>query len=263
MSEIQSILRAFDILRVVSSCPDGIGLSDISARVSLPKSTVSRMLSTLESVGAVERVNGASNAREGFCIGAELVALASQVAYPRSLVAVARPHLQELSQFTGETVTLCVPEGDFAHYIDQIDSRRALQVKDWTGERLPLHACSDGKVYLASRSDEHIENFLKQPMQRFTRNTLATPRALWKELRAIRTQGYAWTNGEYDADLAGVAAPIRDIDNHVVASVCLFGPAFRLPPEEQATELIHLTMETAGKISARLRNSSPTRNGTT
>lgn len=250
MSDIQSVRRAFDILKAVSATPNGkaTSLSEIAARVELPKSTVSRMLSTLELVGAVER----QSQREGFSIGNELIALAANVPYPRSISAIARPYLQELCNSTGETLTLCVPDGDRAHYIDQIDGPRALQVRDWTGQRLPLHAASDGKLYLAERSDAQVERYLQRPMRRYSRSTLITPAALRRELRAIRKQGYAWTNGEFDAEVVGVAAPIRDSEGKVAASVCLFGPAFRWPKERDAGTLIRLTCETANKISARL-----------
>ena len=250
MSDIQSVQRAFNILRAVSANADGVSLTEIALRVELPKSTVSRMLSTLTGLGAVERLRE----REGFRIGNELVAMASNVAYPQSITAIARPYLQQLAQMTGETLTLCTPDGDEALYIDQINSLRALQIHDWVGQRLPLHTASDGKLYLADRTDEQLELYLKkQALQRFTRTTLGSATALRKEIKAIRKKGYAWTNGEYDADIVGVAAPIRDAEKSVVASVCLFGPEFRWPPESKAAHLIRMTRETADKISERIQ----------
>ncbi|BCX03410.1 MAG: DNA-binding transcriptional regulator KdgR [Candidatus Roseilinea sp.] len=247
MSEIQSVRRAFDILAALS-CEEGASLSEIVARVALPKSTVSRMLSTLEAVGAVERQGD----RDGFRIGQTLISLVSNAPYARSLVAVARPFLQGLAEATGETLTLCVPDGDYARYVDQIDTARALQVRNWVGQRLPLHACSDGKLYLAHRDPAQVERYLMRPLQRFTPTTLASAAALRRELRAIRRKGYAWTNGEFDPDIVGVAAPIYDEAGHIVASVCLFGPAFRWPSEQDADHFIQLTKDTAGAISAKL-----------
>jgi DNA-binding IclR family transcriptional regulator len=249
MSDIQSIKRAFDILKAISAQPAGASLSEIAARAVLPKSTTSRMLSTLAGVGMVEKLEHG----EGYRLGDELVALAAGLPYPRSLIAIARPHLQALSQATGETLTLSVPEGDCVRYIEQINSLRALKVQDWTGGVYPMHAVSDGKLFLAFASEEDVERNLKQPLQRFTRNTLATPAALRKELRAIRKKGYAWTNGEYDEDIAGVAAPVFDSDHRIVAAVCLFGPMFRWPKEARAGKLIELTQHTANEISTRLR----------
>ena len=256
MSDIQSVRRAFDILRAVSANADGVCLTEIAARVELPKSTVSRMLSTLVGLGAVERLRE----REGFRIGNELVTIASNVAYPQSITAIARPYLQQLSQATGETLTLCIPDGDEALYVDQINSLRGLQVRDWLGQRLPMHTASDGKLFLADRTDDAVEQYLQQqPIRRFTRTTIVNPTALRKEIKAIRKKGYAWTKGEYDADVVGVAAPIRDAQKHVIASVCLFGPEFRWPPESKAAHLIRFTRETAEKISERIQAMSQDR----
>ena len=249
MTDIQSIKRAFDILRAISAQPAGASLTEIADRAALPKSTTSRMLTTLAGVGAVEKLQHG----EGYRLGDELVALAAGLPYPRSLIAVARPHLQALSQATGETLTLSVPDGDCVRYIDQINSPRALKVQDWTGDRYPMHAVSDGKLFLAHASDEEIERILQKPLRRFTRNTFATPAALRRELRAIRKKGYAWTNGEYDEDIAGVAAPVFDGSQRMVAAVCLFGPIFRWPKEARAGKLIDLTQHAAQDISARLK----------
>jgi DNA-binding IclR family transcriptional regulator len=248
MSDIQSVKRAFDILKAMSSSENAVSLSEIATRVALPKSTVSRMLTTLQGIGAVER----AELREGFRLGDELIALTAHMPYPRSLSAVARPFLQDMVSQTGETATLCVPDGDSAHYIDQINSARALQVHDWTNHRLPLHASSDGKLYLAYRSAAQTERYARQVLRRFSRTTLVNTAALTRELKTIRKQGYAWTNGEYDADIVGVAAPIRDVEGAVVASICLFGPAFRWPKERDAGKLIQLTKDTATKISVKL-----------
>ncbi len=87
MSDIQSIRRAFNILRVVGAQADGTTLTDIASQLQLPKSTVSRMLSTLAQVGAIEKLGG----RDGFRLGSELLSLASNAPYPRNLAAIARP----------------------------------------------------------------------------------------------------------------------------------------------------------------------------
>lgn len=248
MSDIQSIRRAFDILKAVGANPAGTTLTEIATQLQLPKSTVSRMLSTLATLGAVEKLGG----REGFRLGAELLSLAANAPYPRNIAAVARPYLQQLAQATGETLTLCVPDGDHAHYIDQINSSRSILLTDWRRQRLPLHAASDGKLFLSGWNDEGFARYCSRPLQRFTATTLVTAAALQKELKTIRKKGYSWTDGEYDDDIVGVAAPILDADRQIVASICVFGPRFRFPPENRAATLIAQTMRTAAAISERL-----------
>jgi DNA-binding IclR family transcriptional regulator len=250
MANIQSITRAFEILRAVANQSEGRPLADIARVVDLPKSTVSRMLSTLEMVGAVERVAQP----DGFRIGAGIVALAAQVAYPRTLIAIAHPYLQDLAQAAGETVSLGVPDGDQVYYIDQVDSWRNLRLKDWTGHRLPLYATSDGKLYLAHMPAEALEHYLSHPLHPHSEHTITDPEKLHQELAQVRRQGYAWNHREFDPDIVSLAAPIWDGDGQLVASVCMFGPFFRFPPAEQCEEVVQLTLTAAQKISHRLQS---------
>jgi DNA-binding IclR family transcriptional regulator len=252
MSDIQSIRRAFNILRVIGATQDGTTLTDISAQLALPKSTVSRMLSTLAQVGAVEKLGG----REGFRLGNELLALSANAPYPRNLAAVARPMMQQLAQVTGETLTLSVPDGDRTHYIDQINSSRNILLTDWRRQKLPLHATGDGKVFMAEWSDESIARYAGESPQRFTQNTLTQAAALQKAAKLIRKQGYAWTDGELDDDIIGIGAPIRDAVGAVVAALCVFGPRFRFPSEDRASGLIMQTQKAAEAISKRLKGST-------
>ena len=96
MTTVQSIERAFSVLRSLTSGQAGV--TEIAERVSLPKSTVSRLLSTLESVGAVEQVAAGGDYRVGWA----LLELAAAARPGRSLVSVARPHLAELNRLTGQ-----------------------------------------------------------------------------------------------------------------------------------------------------------------
>jgi DNA-binding IclR family transcriptional regulator len=249
MANIQSLTRAFDILRAVAAGADSRSLAEIARAVELPKSTVSRMLATLTSIGAVERVVEP----EGFRIGDEIVALAAQVTYPRTLVTIVRPYLQALAQTTGETVSLGVPDGDQVYYLDQIDSRHNLRLKNWTGQRLPLYATSDGKLYLAHWHKAALDDYLRQPLYPHSANTIVDPLLLRQELAHIRRVGYAWSQREYDPDIVSLAAPIYDDNGQIAASLCLFGPFFRFPPIDRSEEFVHLIVEAAQTISMRIK----------
>ncbi len=248
MSSNQSIKRAFSILKTVAAYDQGVGVTEIANQIELHKSTVSRMLATLEEVGAVERLDNG----DGFRIGNEIVALAGQVSPTRQLITIARPFLHQLSEATGETINLCIPEGDLARYIEQIDSRYNLQIKDWVGKRIPLHACCDGKLFLAYRSKTYIDQYLAQPLQRFSPNTITNPDKLRSHLNEIQTQGHAWTHGEYEAEIMGISTPIWGSDDEIVASLCVGGPSFRFPTDDKAERLIQLMKNLSQQISDQL-----------
>ena len=148
MADVQSIKRAFDILRVVAQGENSVGLSEIARQVDLPKSTVSRLLATLESQGAIKRLLETDGSRaDSYQIGDGIVTLAANVSYPRTLIAVARPYLQELSQLSGETISLGIPDGDMGKTIEQIHS----QCGGMSGESVSSTSASSGSPAASRR----------------------------------------------------------------------------------------------------------------
>ena len=243
MSDIQSVKRAFAILKAVAAYPGGVGLGKIAEQVDLPKSTVSRMLSTLESIQAVERLPYG----EGFCVGQETLALALQPPY---LTSIARPHLQELTQATNEAVNLCLLDERQVHHIEQTQKQRNVQVRDWTGTRASwLHVISPGKIFLAYWPQDQLETYLSRPLEQFTKHSITAPETLHRHLAQIKQQGYAWSYEEFELGLVGVSAPIQNKDGQVVAVVNVSGPAFRFPPANQEDKIAALTVGTGHTIS--------------
>ncbi|NNE75147.1 MAG: helix-turn-helix domain-containing protein, partial [Acidimicrobiales bacterium] len=144
MPGVQSIQRAFRLLRLLGTGPQGV--TELAEKSLLPKSTTARLLGALEDEGAVERVDGGTN----YCLGSGLADLASGVLPGRNLVAVARPFLVELSDLTGETAGISVLSDDSVYYLDHVSADASVQARDWTGEYAPLHAVPSGMVILAT-----------------------------------------------------------------------------------------------------------------
>ncbi|MFM7252363.1 MAG: IclR family transcriptional regulator, partial [Ilumatobacteraceae bacterium] len=209
MSTVQSIERAFAVLRSLAAGPAGV--TDIAERVGLPKSTVSRLLSTLEELGAVEQVAAGGHYR----IGWAMIELSAAARPGRSLVSLARPHLAELNRLTGAAAGLSIPDGTEMLYLDQITPDSELQVRDWTGHRIPMHAVPSGQVVLAF-DDELAERLMSTPLQRFTQHTITDPASLRARLASVRAAGYALALEEFAEGLNSVAAPVRDAAGRVV-----------------------------------------------
>ncbi len=248
MPSVQSVERAFAILKVVASHPNGVGVTEIANQVGLPVSTAARLLTTLTNVGAVERVPEKTD----FQIGTEIISLASQVTHDRRLTALARPFLLELAVATGEAVALCVLDGEQMCVIDLIRSQRRVRVKNAVGDRYPLHATSPGKVLLAYLPDKRLESYLARPLKHYTENTTTNPDELRQQFGKIREQGVAWVNEELE-EIAGLATPIHDSNGDVIAAVNLYGPTSRFPPEGKEDELADLVINAAKQISARVQ----------
>jgi len=247
MSTVQSIERAFAVLGVLADGP--IGVTDLAERVALPKSTAARMLASLAREDVVEQVPGETRWR----LGPRIVTLAAAVRPTRSLVALARPHLAELSDATGEAVGLSVADGFTVHYVDQVDSPHPVGVRDWTGTRLPMHAVSSGHVFLAHLHPAELERFLAGGLERFTPRTTIDPAALRERLLQVQIDGFAWTRDEYAEGISSVAAPVPAEDGEVLAAVHVHGPTYRFPARGRGPDLAHAVVDCARRIGTRLR----------
>lgn len=247
MSRVQSIERAFAVLGALSDGP--IGVTEVADRVDLPKSTAARMLASLTREGAVEHVPGGTRYR----LGPRIEALANGLVATRNVVAIARPQLAELAETIGETAGLSVPEGDAMHYVEQVESDQPVNVRDWTGSRIAMHAVSSGLAVLALRSRARIDAFLDRPLERYTERTMTDPTELRVRLQRIQLDGCAWTNGEYADGIASVAAAITDASGEAVAAIHVHGPAYRFPAPNRERPIADLVIEAAARLSARLR----------
>ncbi|MEM7111470.1 MAG: IclR family transcriptional regulator [Chloroflexota bacterium] len=245
---VRSVTRTFDILEAIAHHPQGIGVSDIAREIDLHKSTVSRLLLTLESIGVVERQESGS----GFQLGDKLYQLISQTDYPKDLIAIARPYLQQLCAQVGEDIGLAVPDGDQVHYIDQVHSKQqAVQVRDWTGTRFPLNTTSTGKLILAFWPKDAVERYLTLPLERFTTATLTSPEAIRQALAIVRSAGCEWSADEFADGFSAVSSPIFDENGRLQAAINIYAPSFRFPNGRQE-EITRLILATSRKLTERL-----------
>jgi DNA-binding IclR family transcriptional regulator len=219
---VQSLERAFAILDEVAQRPAGV--TAIAERVRLPKSTVARLLATLEDVDAVERFEGSR-----WRIGPGVEALTAVASPERSLVSAARPFLVDLVAELGEDAGLGLPDGNEIHYVDQVESDNPVQVRDWTGTRAPMHAVPSGLVLLAEWPKDALDAYLAGELAALTRRTVTDPAELRARLVAVREAGHAWGIQEFAEGIDSVAAPIRDARGKAVAAVHVHGPSYRFP----------------------------------
>ena len=244
---VKTVERAFSVLRAFSGGAVTASVTHISQQTGLHKSTVSRLLSTLEHLDLVVRDPESDKYR----LGPEIIQLAAEVPFRDFLIAIARPLVSELAESTGETVKICFPEGDRVLHSDQVESTYLVGRRDWKGMTCPMHCASSGKVLLAYWTAEEIERYLSTPLERFTERTITHPDQLRQELASVRKEGIAWGLEELEIGLIGVSAPIFDSHGSSIASVSMSGPAYRFPPEIRP-ELAGLAHDTGTRISAKL-----------
>ena len=243
---VQSIKRSFALLRALALGP--VGVTELAERVDLPKSTVARLLASLEEEQAVEQTEAGGEYR----LGSGLIDLAGSAPRGRNLVAAARPHLLELAESLDEVAGLSIIDGGRVYYLDQTESSSNIQVRDWTGEHAPLHAVPSGLVILAHQRPDYINRYLASPLVQCTPWTMTDPGELRDRLEQIRSIGYAWVYEEFAEELNSVAAPIFESGGHVEAALHVHGPAYRFPNPDDTHDLGMAVIEAAGRLSMQL-----------
>lgn len=246
---MQSVERIFGILEVIASNSGGVGVSGIAEAVGLPKSTTSRILNALEARQVVTRASD-----HGFDIGPFLIRLASQQPFTYSLSALARPLLQRLAQETGEAAAICLPDGFQVYYLDHVQSRHAVQVRDWRGEHIPMHTSSAGKIFLAHSEPTLVEEFLKRPLISYTTQTITSPERWRAELSQIRQLGYAMTNEEFAEGVFGLAVPVKNSAGDVLAALNLYGPTFRFQPAARREQMLKSLRSQAEELANKIQS---------
>lgn len=221
MNSVFTALRVFEA--VASAHP--IGLSEVSKQLNIPKSTVQRCLKTLSEAGWLRP---AANDAGRWVITGKAFRLGSTLSAGDEMREVALPELSRLQAETGETIHLAVPDGEELVLIERLDSAHQLRAFLPLGTRLPLHAASTGKAYLASLPDDQVERFLYSGLPTLTSRTVTDPDALLQEVAEIRSRGYAVTDQGMRDGIAAVAVALRGRGGVVRGCFSVSGPASRL-----------------------------------
>ncbi len=245
---IKSVDKAIQVLNCFTTGKPVLGIGEVSRMTGFTKSTVSRLLSTLNGRGCVESVEGHGRYRLGYRI--YLWGLISQK--QNGLNNIARPVMETLRDKVGEEICLYVVENSQRVCIERIESMHELARVAHVGSPLPLHAGASGRVLLAYLSNEQREQILSQaPLDKLTDQTLATVEELEQSLAEIRRIGFGISRGEREPNAYSVVAPVREGAGHVVASLTISGPVFRLS-EEQLELNIQAVLEASAEISKKL-----------
>lgn len=245
---IQAIERAVAILGSFQAETPELGVTEISTKLGLHKSTVHRFLVNLEDAGLVER-NGRSNR---YRLGLRLFELGGLVLQQMNLWDEALPFLELLVRESGETGQLAVLDSGEAVYVERVEARRALRIPSAMGRGYPAHATSHGKLLLAYQQPEEVAQIVRQRgLGRYTPKTIVDEKALDAELARIREQGYAIDDEEYEDGLRCVGAAVFDHTGHAIAAIGIGGPVTRVTPA-RIDELAELVMRAAKGLSKRM-----------
>lgn len=244
-TSVQSVDRAISVLQVLAR--RGVaGVTEISTELRVPKSTIFRLLGTLEARKLVEQMT----TRGAYRLGNGVVQLASGSTRKHDLSLISRSACHELAEVAGETVNIAIDDGGAVVSIDQVISSATVTTVNWVGQRSPFHATAAGKVFLAHMTEPEVRARLVEPLERFTASTIVDLKTLMDHLDTVRALGFAVSQEEQEPGLASVAAPIWNLDGSLIAALAISGPTFRVN-DETIPELAELVQFAAARISER------------
>jgi len=248
-STVAAVRHAVEILRGFSTHDAEQGISEIARRIGLHKSSVSRLVSTLEQDRLIERDPDTRRVR----LGVGLIGLAAPLLANVKVVEVARPYLVQLARDAGETISLSVWDGVGAVSLEQALGGKAIAHYAPPGRHNPAHCTASGKLLLAHAPAAEFDRIVAGDLKRYTARTICDSARLSAEIRAIRTRAYALNTGEFALDVGAVAAPVRSAAGNVIAAITATVPMYRFDVARRP-ELISLVTQCAKLLSTRLHD---------
>ncbi len=246
---IEALSRGLQVLSLFTAESPSLSLTRISGAMGINKSTVFRILATLETMGYLERDAASRLYRPSLSV----LRLGFTAMNGLEVRQIARPYLETLAQEVKETVSLGVMNGTEVIYVDRVRNHAIVGLTLDAGSSLPAHCTTLGKVLLAQRSPEQLEKFFaKVTMKEYTPRTVVDPRALLSELAGVRRNGYALCDGELAVGLRAAGAPVGDDSGKIIAAVNVSGSSLTISLQRLRKQIVPAVVKTAGEISVAL-----------
>jgi IclR family KDG regulon transcriptional repressor len=245
---VQSIDRAFEILETLAVERDGLGVTEIGNRVGLHKSTVHRLLTSMENRGYIEQNQDTGMYR----LGLKFVELCSLYLNNVELKTEAHPYLRNLSMLTGQPVHLATLVDGEAVYIDKIENYNSIRMYSAIGKRVPLHCTAVGKVLLMDKDIAYIRELLgNNELVAYTPNTITDFQQLLKEIQKVQKAGWARDDEEHEEGIRCIGAPIYDYRNRIIAAISTSGNKNIISPDKDL-EIAQYVLSASTDISKRM-----------
>lgn len=244
---VQSVARALEIIACFADNAE-LGISEISERMCLSKSTIYGLVNTLAAFGYLEQ----SEQNKKYRLGLKLFEMGNLVQSRMDIRREARPWCQLLADKYRTTVHLAMySEGEII-YIDKVDNASSVVVYSQIGKRAPMYCTGVGKAIAAYLPQEYLERYIfSKPLKKMTERTITSREELLAEFQGIREKGYAVDKEEIEPGLHCIAAPIFNHRGHpqmAISASFSFGRFWDIDWNEATRDVLYY----AKQISERL-----------
>ena len=242
-SSVEITAKLVQVMEQLFASEQEIGIRELARVCDLPKSTVARLLGSLEEVHWVTQDEQSKKYR----IGMRLLQLTSRWHLNMELVRLSTALMEDLVSKTNLTAIMTVLDGNNGRCIHKAESKQAVKLVSTIGAIIPLHAGASGKSLLAFLPEADLDRILRGSLPAFTSHTITDPVELKANMRKICAEGYVISSEEVDDGAAAIGFPIFDRKNVIIASLSIAGSKFDVL--ERAAELVPLVGQTATAIT--------------
>lgn len=226
---VQSVDRALTILELLSEHINGLGITEISSKVNLHKSTVHRLLGTLIYKGYVvqdKEVNKYKISLKLYELGIKRIAEAD-------ILEASKPYTKALMESLNEVVHLVIRDKNDIIYIDKVEADNTIRMASTIGRRSPLYCTSVGKSMLAFMTNEEVEEVWENSkIEKLTKNTITDFDDFREELAKVKEKGYAEDDEENELGVRCIGAPIFNSSGEIEGAISISGPAIRVTKDK-------------------------------
>jgi DNA-binding IclR family transcriptional regulator len=247
---VPPVERAFKLLRHIASGDTVSNMSVTARALGLSRTTLIRLISTLEAEHIIERKTDGS----GYSLGLGLIGLAGQALYASDLVQAGDPIITGLSEQLSLSSHIGVLEGTDVLYVARRTPNVHLVSNVGIGSRLPAHATTMGRIMLAHKNSADLQLLYGQlPLQKFTGETPTTLQELLAQCRIDKAVGTAWSDSNFESGIASVAAVIFDRLGKVIGAINVTGPSANFTTHTgRRQDIEQAVVGAASMISSRL-----------
>ena len=227
--KVQTIDRLIQIMDCFTIDQNELGVREVARLTALSPSVCGRLMMAAKYQGLLLQ----NPESRSYSVGPKSLRWAEVYTTNLDIRNVALPVINELLLETKETISLYILDGDDRLCVERMESAQNVRIVARIGRRLPLYAGSAGKLLLAYLPEKRQNEILSRTdFQPLTSKTITDAKILKEELKKIRTQGYALSDGEWVEDAAGIAAPIFDVRGDILAALTVSGPSSRFTNEK-------------------------------
>ncbi|GCL74302.1 IclR family transcriptional regulator [Paenibacillus naphthalenovorans] len=247
-----SVQNAVRLLNAFSPEEAELGISELSEKLGIAKSTVHRLVTTLSGEGFIAKDPNTNLYR----LGISILAISNIVTSTMPLHQTALPVIRQLGKKTKESIHIGIFRDGEVIFLNRIDGINTHASLSMIGSRVPAHCTSSGQVFLAYQPKETVNLLFSKGLKAYTRKTVTDVKQMHALLDKVREQGFSVSVEELHEGIASVAAPIRNSRGQVIATVSIPGPVQRIS-KDALPLLTKLVLQAAKEISLRFQQLKP------